>query len=198
MMSKIQSIKETIGTKEFKRLNAFVNADDKMRDATKQNMLRTFTMLYYTGARISELLQIKNEDIVSIIENQELIIISHKVKRERKIQFSETAVKAITKLFAHSLENEPKNTFIIKSRGSVILNKVPKISVYTNSVNKVIQDALGDRHSSHDFRRGILTEMASNKVNPKIMQQYIGHADIKTTMLYINPSDLDIRAALVR
>ena len=197
-MSKIQSIKETIGTKEFKRLNAYVEADDKMRDATKQNMLRTFTMLYYTGARISELLQIRNEDIQSIIENQELIIISHKVKRERKIQFSETAVKAIAKLFALSLENEPIETFIIKSRGSVILNKVPKISVFTNSVNQVIHDALGERYSSHCFRRGILTEMASNKVNPKIMQQYIGHADIKTTMLYINPSDTDIRAALVR
>jgi integrase/recombinase XerD len=197
-MSKIKSIKETIGTKEFKRLNAFVQADDKMRDATKQNMLRTFTMLYYTGARISELLQIKNEDIVSIIENQELIIISHKVKRERKIQFSETAVKAISKLFAHSLENEAKDTFIIKSRGSVVLNKVPKISVYTNSVNKVIQDALGDRYSSHCFRRGILTEMASNMVNPRIMQSYIGHASLSSTMLYIHPSDLDIRTALVR
>ena len=197
-MSKIQSIKETIGTKEFKRLNAYVEADDKMRDATKQNMLRTFTMLYYTGARISELLQIRNEDIQSIIENQELIIVSHKVKRERKIQFSETAVKAITKLFASSLENEPKETFIIKSRGSVILNKVPKISVFTNSVNQVIHDALGERYSSHAFRRGILTEMASNKVHPRIMQQYIGHADIKTTMLYVNPSDTDIRAALVR
>ena len=197
-MKKIQSIKETIGTKEFKRLNAYVLSDDKMRDATKQNMLRTFTMLYYTGARISELLQITNEDIISIIENQELIIISHKVKRERKIQFSETAVKAISKLFAHSLENEPKATFIIKSRGSVVLNKVPKISVYTNAVNQVIQDALGDRYSSHCFRRGVLTEMASKMVNPKIMQSFIGHADIKTTMLYVNPSDLDIRAALVR
>lgn len=196
-MGNVEKVKETIGKSEHKRLIAYTKADDDLREATRTNLLRTFTMLYYSGCRISEVLQITLGDIKHIIENRYLIIKMEKVGRERKVQFSDEAVASIQKLFA----KEPltsDNQFIILSKGNKTLNRTPTAKAFTIIVNKAIQKALGSRFTSHSYRRGILTEMASKKVNPKVMQSFIGHSSLSTTMIYVQPSDEDIREALVR
>ena len=40
--------------------------------------------------------------------------------------------------------------------------------------------------------------MATKGINSKIIQQYIGHASIGTTLRYITPTENDIRNSLVR
>ncbi len=194
----MNEIREVISIKEFKRLKAYVTADDKLRKASKENLLRTFTLLYYSGCRLNELQQFTLRDIKEIIEQKDLIIYTKKVKKERKILFTDSGVKEISKLFSESLESEPSDTLVIKKRGSAVLNQPINDKVFLREVNKVIQACLGDRYSSHSFRGGYITELANAKVNPKLIQKFIGHSDIKTTMRYINPSDDDIRSALTR
>jgi integrase len=69
---------------------------------------------------------------------------------------------------------------------------------YINLVNKHMKKVLGDRFTSHSFRQGLLTEMGAKSVNPKIIQHFIGHKSIKTTLNYITPTKDDIQNALVR
>lgn len=57
---------------------------------------------------------------------------------------------------------------------------------------------LGPSFTSHSFRQGLITEMGINSVNPRIIQSFIGYSDIKTTMRYIKPTEVDVKNALVR
>tara|TARA_B100001063_G_scaffold225373_1_gene234135 strand:+ start:139 stop:276 length:138 start_codon:yes stop_codon:yes gene_type:complete len=40
--------KENITEKEYKKLMAFVRGDEKLRKNTKSNLLRTFTLLFFS------------------------------------------------------------------------------------------------------------------------------------------------------
>ena len=67
------------------------------------------------------------------------------------------------------------------------------------TVNKHMQKALGDRSfTSYSFRQGLITEYASKGVNTRIIQEFIGHRDTKTTMRYIRPTEQDLRESLIR
>jgi len=195
----MKTIREVIGANELKKLKAYVIGSEDIKDATKENLLRTFEMLYFTGCRLNELHQITIGMIRELIVTKELIITTYKTKSERKVLFSDGGVKAISKLFADSLgADEPDETLIIKVRASVVLNRAISDKVFLRTTNKVIKDVLGGRYSSHSFRGGMITELANARVNPKVIQKLMNHKDIKTTMRYINPSEEDMRGALVR
>ncbi len=193
----MKKIKEVIAIKEFKVLNAYVKAEDKMRDATKKNLLKTFTLLFYSGCRISELLQFKNYHILNIIENGEVIINIDKQKKERKLLFTEDGIKAIRKLFSEfNIYKEDKDSYVVRSKGVQFIS--PDKSTYTKSVNTMIHSALGDRYSSHSFRAGLITELAEASVNLGVIRDFIGHKNSSTTLLYVKSSEASIRNALVR
>jgi len=65
-------------------------------------------------------------------------------------------------------------------------------------VNTVMKSILGAGYTSHSFRQGLITEMGAKGINVKIISQFIGHSDVKTTMRYIKPTDDDVRGAMVR
>ncbi|MFA9240321.1 MAG: tyrosine-type recombinase/integrase [Candidatus Paceibacteria bacterium] len=188
-------IKESVSEIEFKKLMAQVRGDLTLKENTKNNLLRTFTLLYYTGSRLNELLQLTNSNILEIFKNNELIIKTHKTKNERKIYFSEQSVKDLKKLFL-DIENEEAHFKIIRSKGKPYQS--PHNITFIQQVNKYMKNLLGDRYSSHSFRQGLITEMATKGINTKIIKEYIGHSDIKTTLRYVKPSKVDIRNSLVR
>lgn len=61
-----------------------------------------------------------------------------------------------------------------------------------------MKHVLGAGYTSHSFRQGLITEMGSRSVNPKIIQSFIGHKNINTTLGYIKPTSDDVKNALVR
>ena len=52
----MSTIKESINTKEFKQLMIYTRGREDLRRNTKRNLLRTFVFLYYTRAKLNELL----------------------------------------------------------------------------------------------------------------------------------------------
>jgi len=191
---KITKIRENISEVEFQKLLTYLRGKDNINPNTKENLRRTFILLYYTGMRVNEVKQLKIKDIVSILENLELIIITHKTKKERKLFFSKEAIKEIRKGFVFD-ENSKKNDYIIKAKGNP--TKTPSTVTFITQVNSFIQEVLGHRFSSHSFRAGLITDM-SKSINPKFIKEFIGHSDITTTMRYIKPSDEDLKECLVR
>lgn len=150
--------------------------------------------LYYSGLRVNEITQIKFSSISQIIKSGETVVVSHKTKMERVLYFSESAIKEIKKYFPYT-EYE-LNNYCITSWGN------PKKTFHEISliqlVNKYMKQVLGAGYTSHSFRQGLITEMGSRSVNPKIIQSFIGHKNINTTLGYIKPTDEDIKRALVR
>jgi integrase/recombinase XerD len=188
----IKQIKEYITELEYQKLLTYLKGKESLHESTRVNLERTFTLLYYTGCRINEIKQLKLHHIKTILETAEIIIVTPKTNRERKLFFSKNAIKEIKKYFDLS---QTDNSFIISTKGDY--SKTPSDITFIATVNKFIQEVLGKRYSSHSFRSGLITEM-SKSVNPKFIQKFIGHSDINTTMRYIKPTDEDLRACLVR
>lgn len=191
-MKKIQKLRKPIQAKEFKILLNYISSNPTMRKNTKENYFNLFTLLYYTGMRLNEVPQLNIQDLNKAIQNKELIIKAHKQHKERSIVLSDKAIKELKKI---TTEQDPKYK-IIKVKGNPYTTPSP-VS-FIAKVNRVIQEVLGDRFSSHSFRSGVITDLAVKGVNPKIIQNFIGHSSINTTMNYIKPSTDDIRNALVR
>lgn len=166
---KVTKIRENITEIEYQKLLTYLNGKENLNVNTKINLKRTFILLYYTGMRINEIKQLKVKDIHLILKNEEIIILSHKTRKERKLFFSKDAVKQIKKQFVFE-ERVSDDDFIITVKGNA--TKVPNNSTYIAYVNRFIQEVLGHRYSSHSFRAGIITDMAKS-INPKFIQKFI-------------------------
>jgi len=192
---KIKRVKKSVTAKEYKKLMAFVRGDEDIKSFSQKHFLKIFSLLYYSGLRVNEITQIKYLHIEEIIKTGETIVVSHKTKRERVLYFSESAIKEIKKYFTYHKESE-LNNYCITSWGNPqkTFHKISLIQL----VNKYMKNILGDNYTSHSFRQGLITEMGSKSINPKIIQSFIGHRNISTTLSYIKPTEEDIKLSLVR
>lgn len=193
LRSEMKKLKKSIQEKEFKTLMNFTQNNPTMRENTKQNLTRLFTLLYYTGMRINEVPTLTIKNIQEGIGNGELIVKAHKQNKERSVLLTTVAIKELKKLFESETDPEHK---VIKVKANPFTTPSPV--AFIARVNRVIQSVLGERYTSHSFRQGLITELGIKGINPKIIQTFIGHKNINTTMNYINPSETDIRNSLLR
>mgnify|MGYP001404487525 CR=1 FL=1 len=196
MKQKITKIKESITEVEYKRLMNSLRGNDSIRENSKQNLLRTFCILFHTGLRVNELQQLRLHHIKELIDNGSTKIILPKTSSERKLYAGANFVKQLSKLFSLNGEDLTKRVIIkgsVKSGKSGINN-----DVFIKQVNSTMHEILGSGYTSHSFRQGLITEMGANHINLKIISRFIGHSDVKTTMRYIQPTDQDIKGALIR
>ena len=70
----MKRIKESIGEKEFKKLLAHTKGIENIKDNSRQNFLRTFTILYYTGIRLNEIQTIRFKHIKELLDTNQTII----------------------------------------------------------------------------------------------------------------------------
>lgn len=192
----IKRIKENITEIEYKKLMSFTRGNENLRFNTKQNLLRTFTILFFTGLRLNEVQELKIIDIKNLLQDGNVKIDISKTSTQRKLYLTNSFQKELVKLF--DFKNELDENKII-SKGSD-KNKRTSINniVFIQQVNKTIKEILGEGYSSHSFRQGLITEMGSKSINIKIISQFVGHKNVSTTMGYIKPTDEQIREALIR
>ena len=191
-----KKIKENITEVEYKKLMSFVRGNETLRLNTKQNLLRTFTILFFTGLRLNEVQELKIIDIKNLLENGNVKIDISKTSTQRKLYLTNSFQKELLKLFDFKIEDDD-NRIISKGSNKNKKTSINKI-VFIQQVNKIIKEILGEGFSSHSFRQGLITEMGSKSINIKIISQFVGHKNISTTMGYIKPTDEQIRDALVR
>lgn len=191
----MKKLKESVTGTDFKKLLYWVKGNDLLKENTKINLLRTFTLLYYTGMRLNELTQLTNRDIKNLITTNVLVIKLHKTNKEHKIYFSTEAIKYIKALFI-DLEEENEDYKIIRSKGKPFTS--PHNITYISQVNKIMKEVLGERYTSHSFRQGLITEMSQKGINPKIIKDFIGHSNLQTTLGYYKVSEKDIKNSLIR
>ena len=193
----IKRIKESITQDEYKKLMNSVRGDDTIRKTTQQNLLRTFSILYFTGLRLNELQQMRLSHIKELIEQGSSKLILPKTKSERKLFAGDEFKKQIVKLF--TIDNTTDLDARVITKGSVKFGRTGiNHDVFIKQVNSKMKSILGNGYTSHSFRQGLITEMGSKQINTKIISKFIGHSDVKTTMRYINPTDEDLKNAMVR
>jgi integrase/recombinase XerD len=178
--------------KEYKVLKSYINGIDTFQ-TTKTKWLRSLELLYMSGLRVSEVLDIKVKDVRDGIDRGELSVFVKKQQIVRHIPISDKSEKILSSL----IEGETDmNGYFIHKRNSV--RSKLNFNGFTKEINDLIQTVLGDNYSSHSFRKGIITEMGVNGINPKIIQHFIAHKNVSTTLNYIKPTTEDIRNALLR
>ena len=193
----IKRIKESITQDEYKKLMNSVRGDDTIRKTTQQNLLRTFTILYFTGLRLNEIQQMRLSHIKELLEQGNTKLILPKTKSERKLFAGDEFKKQLIKIFTIDDTVDLKTRVITK--GSVKSGRTGiNHDVFIKQVNSKMKSILGNGYTSHSFRQGLITEMGNKQINTKIISKFIGHSDVKTTMRYINPTDEDLKNAMVR
>lgn len=192
-MKSIKRIKENITEAEYKKLIYGVQGNDRLKEHTKVNLIRAFTLLYFTGLRLNEVQQLSLSHMKELLELGYTKLILPKTKSERKLYAGKEFQKHLKKLF------QPQGDVDVPviTKGSSSKEGLHPIS-FIAQVNAVMKSILGEGYTSHSFRQGLITEMGSKGVNVKIIAKFIGHSDVKTTMRYIKPTDDDVRGAMVR
>jgi len=130
----MKSIKENINSKEFNKLMIYTRGTEELRQNTKNNLLRTFVFLYYTGARLNELQTLKIKDAKQLPETGEFVLFIQKTNSQRKIYLTSDFKKDLQKLDLQEDENHK----LIQRAGHPRSSRHP-IS-YITIVNKFIKD----------------------------------------------------------
>ena len=143
-------------------------------------------LLYSTGIRVSELVNIKIKDI-KIKENQ--INILGKGNKERIVLFGEKAKESI-KIYLNSYKEFFKGNILNEY---LLINKNGK-QLTTNKIELIVKDvlkksALKLNISPHTLRHTFATHMLDSGADLKSVQELLGHENLKTTAIYTHVSN---------
>ena len=190
-------IKESVTELEYKKLMSAVRGDESIRANTRDNLLRAFTILYFTGLRLNELQEMNLSHIKELLEDGETKLLLPKTKSERKLFAGDEFKKQLKKLFVFETDTDLQIKVIAKGSNHSKRTGIHPLT-FIAQVNDVMKSILGAGYTSHSFRQGLISEMASKGINAKIISKFIGHSDVKTTMGYIKPTDDDVKGAMIR
>lgn len=142
-------------------------------------------VLYATGLRVSELVNLKMSDLHLQLG---LIQTIGKGDKERIIPIGEVAAEWLEKYFSSSrlaLLKEKESQFVfLNDRGDQLSRqgvwKIIKKLVLAAGINKEV--------SPHTLRHSFATHILENGADLRIVQELLGHADISTTQIYTHIS----------
>ena len=146
-------------------------------------------LLYATGIRVSELVNIKISDIDI---NERTIKVVGKGSKERMVIFNNHTKKAIEIYL-----NDGYHEFNKLSSGYLILNKDGnKLSerYIRNIINKLVTKAgLDIKISPHTFRHTFATDMLEDGSALMTVKELLGHESLNTTSIYTHVTNEQIR-----
>ncbi len=166
-LSNLKKIPKAISKLQMEQI--FINLYNS-KQTNKELYILVLKLIYLSGLRISEALNLKWSDIN---HQDSSIYIYGKGSKERKV--------FIIKDFLELLKNlGKKNQFVF-----ALNNK--KISA--RSVNKFLENSyndsiIKDKLSSHVFRHSFATTMLENNADIRHIQKLLGHSSISTTEIY--------------
>ncbi|MGE4554532.1 MAG: tyrosine-type recombinase/integrase [Candidatus Paceibacterota bacterium] len=142
-----------------------------------------FEVFFSTGMRISELVSLNRNQIKPDLKEQELTIIG-KGGRMRTVYLSERALFWLKKYLEERKDNDPA-LFInhqIKS-----LNKSKRITprMIEKSLKKyIVLAGLPLNITPHSLRHSFATDLLSQGVDLRVVQEFLGHKHIAATQIY--------------
>lgn len=158
-----------------------INLNDKY-DYRNKAMLE---LMYSTGVRITELINIKIHDLN--INNCTLKVMG-KGSKERIIPVGDIALKYV-KLYIENYRSEfiKKNTdyLFLNSRGTLMTRQAFFKIVKNIAKEKNIKTDF----SPHTLRHSFATHMLENGADLRTIQELLGHSDLSTTQIYTNVSN---------
>jgi len=140
-----------------------------------------FEIIYSTGLRVSELTNLKAENILS----EELCIrCIGKGGKERIIPYGETA-RGILQVYMDKarpkLQTEASKSFIFLTRTG---GPMSRQRIWQLIKKYAIQAGINKKISPHTLRHSFASHLLSQGGDLRVIQEMLGHADIATTQIY--------------
>lgn len=158
------------------------------------------SLLYDSGARLSELHQVKKKDILRGNTTNE--VIRKGQKKKVKLVFMNDTKKLIEKWLEQRGEDDIENLFIypaLPTRSNSHLKKVicPKtlaerITRLGSIIGKHISPHVFRRSRAETLKRGEDERFLGRKFDPREIQVLLGHNDLSTTQIYLKDDTEEI------
>ena len=138
-------------------------------------------LLYATGARVSELVNIDLDDLV----DPEIIRLFGKGSKERIVPVGKYAQAALQ---AYLVRVRPGLAMLSKGTPALFLNQ-RGTRLSRQSVWQIISDAaevakIDKEVSPHTFRHSFATHLLEGGADVRVVQELLGHASVATTQIY--------------
>jgi integrase/recombinase XerD len=138
-------------------------------------------LLYATGARVSELVNIDLDDLI----DPEIIRLFGKGSKERIVpvgSYAQNAVQAYIVRVRPSLARLAKGTpaLFLNQRGS----RLSRQSVWQIISDAAVAAKIEHEVSPHTFRHSFATHLLEGGADVRVVQELLGHASVSTTQIY--------------
>ena len=137
-------------------------------------------LLYATGMRISELINLK---IYDVDLESDLVTVFGKGSKERRIPFGEVAKEALEdyiKFYRYKFLKKENDYLFLSVRGTKMSRqaffKILKEIARNQGINKDF--------SPHTLRHSFASHLLINGADLRSIQEFLGHSDISTTQIY--------------
>ena len=177
-------INEVIAPKQEKYLPFSMSEDevDKLLNSPKpSNKIEKrdkamIEMLYATGMRISELVNLKITDI----DTQRCVVkVLGKGSKERLIPFGEAALESLNAYLSDREESSSKEIFLSNRR-----TKISRIAFWHRIKLYLSRENLKNSISPHTLRHAFATHLLNRGADLRSVQLLLGHSDLSTTQIY--------------
>jgi site-specific recombinase XerD len=140
-------------------------------------------LLYRTGMRIGELLQVKVDDII-LPEQTILLYVGSKNYEGREVYYSSDAEQALKDWLR---TRDATKRYLFYGRSDKPLSYGSAWTVMRKALERA---GLSDKgYSLHNLRHTFATEMINHGMRVEVLQQILGHQDIEMTMRYARLSN---------
>jgi len=161
------SLPEVLSKEEVKKL---------IEHAKTEKSKLIIKMLYYTGMRVSEIVNIKKEDLVF---DRGEVFIKGKGKKERKIILPSSIIK--------DLEEWCK-----KHDGIYLFSKNKPLT--TRNIQKILKNTsikanIKKKVTPHKLRHSFATHLLESGLDIRTIQMLLGHENLSTTQIYTHITD---------
>jgi len=183
MDKKDYPLNKTVYPKVEKKLPKFIYYNDLLeildeslrdRDGTRDRLI--IEMLYATGTRVSELINIKYSDIDF---NNKRIRVCGKGNKERIVYFGDYAYDALKEYMSTHNKNKEGYVFTNSNGGQLTDRGVRYI------IDKIMEKLSVKVHvTPHVLRHTFATDMLNNGCDIRIVQEILGHSSLQTTEVY--------------
>ncbi len=152
-------------------------------------------LLYSTGIRVSELVNIKISDI-NMSDNT--IRILGKGNKERIVLFGDYAKDIINKYLSQA-----RDSFIKKNQNDYLILNCFGNKLTTRSVENIVNKAskalkLKNKVTPHTIRHTFATDMLNNGADIKSVQELLGHSSLSTTQIYTHLTNDRIKSVYLK
>ncbi len=138
-------------------------------------------VLYATGLRVSELINLKQSEINL---NQGVARIIGKADRERLIPIGEEAQSWLLEFIAGprtEILRERQTDYIFPTRRGDRMTR----QAFWHIIKRYAQNAaIGQKLSPHTLRHAFATHLLNNGADLRVVQMLLGHSDLSTTQIY--------------